>query len=609
MQSNLFAAAMLIALGSSSVVAIGVGSRITVRALGDSQAHGLGPGNTFNGFKYAPTLKLDKIGFTAKRAGPQTGPGGFDFSVYSGVFQPPSPLVVVGDSNVAPLNLGAGSTIGEFRVMLDSDGVTANYFGLINTASGSRDAIITGTQANSTVIAQTGTIVPGTGGRKLLSFDQVMAPIPAGRTLFNGDLGFPSGPGGEFCLLASNDDGLKPALLPGDTFHLPLDTITIDFVDRALLSSPAPGADPIGLVLGGGQSATGDFGPFVGTVRIPATGDPLVTPILVPGQASPPALAAGTILNWIDMAVGPGNQGALTVIVQTPTEFVEQTAIFDLASPDPLASAALLVAQNTPVVASPSTAGFVPNGTVMVQHYDRIYFSGNRMYLPIYAQFPTFQTPVALVSAVPSSGLRSAMNAPLVTELRALLLTQAPAPALSGPKIQSIDKVAASGDGYAVVEVTLSGTGVNATNNTAWYMCTPGDDVVLLVREGQSLEVAPGVFKVLNAIAHHSNCNTGDGLPISLGSNGTWAFQADLNNFSTTAICVATIEGDCPADLNSDGLVEDADFVIFLAAYNILDCLDPAMSLGCPADLNGDAVVDDADFVAFLAAYNELVCP
>ena len=41
----------------------------------------------------------------------------------------------------------------------------------------------------------------------------------------------------------------------------------------------------------------------------------------------------------------------------------------------------------------------------------------------------------------------------------------------------------------------------------------------------------------------------------------------------------------------------------------MLDCADPAMPAGCPADLNGDGVVDDADFVIFLPAYDALVCP
>lgn len=65
----------------------------------------------------------------------------------------------------------------------------------------------------------------------------------------------------------------------------------------------------------------------------------------------------------------------------------------------------------------------------------------------------------------------------------------------------------------------------------------------------------------------------------------------------------------CPADANGDGQVDDADFVVFAAAYNLLDCQDPDMTPGCPSDLNGDGTVDDGDFVEFVQAYNALVCP
>jgi hypothetical protein len=65
----------------------------------------------------------------------------------------------------------------------------------------------------------------------------------------------------------------------------------------------------------------------------------------------------------------------------------------------------------------------------------------------------------------------------------------------------------------------------------------------------------------------------------------------------------------CPGDLNNDGFVDDADFVIFVNSYNILDCADPSMPAGCPADLNSDGFVDDADFVLFAEAYEELLCP
>ncbi|MFO0858974.1 MAG: hypothetical protein U0570_00350 [Phycisphaerales bacterium] len=70
-----------------------------------------------------------------------------------------------------------------------------------------------------------------------------------------------------------------------------------------------------------------------------------------------------------------------------------------------------------------------------------------------------------------------------------------------------------------------------------------------------------------------------------------------------------TIPSPCAGDLNGDQFVDDADFVLFASAYDLLDCAEPSMPAGCPADLNADTFVDDADFVLFVIAYNELICP
>lgn len=72
---------------------------------------------------------------------------------------------------------------------------------------------------------------------------------------------------------------------------------------------------------------------------------------------------------------------------------------------------------------------------------------------------------------------------------------------------------------------------------------------------------------------------------------------------------VIPLAAPCPSDLNGDTLVDDSDFVIFAASYDLLDCADPIMPVGCPADLNGDDAVDDADFVIFASAYDALLCP
>jgi len=101
---------------------------------------------------------------------------------------------------------------------------------------------------------------------------------------------------------------------------------------------------------------------------------------------------------------------------------------------------------------------------------------------------------------------------------------------------------------------------------------------------------------------------TGDGLSIAspLVTTTYFARWETACGVSTCTSVTVNVKA-CPADLNCDEQVDDSDFVIFLAAYNILDCNE--MLPDCPADLNRDLGVDDADFVIFLGAYNELVCP
>lgn len=89
--------------------------------------------------------------------------------------------------------------------------------------------------------------------------------------------------------------------------------------------------------------------------------------------------------------------------------------------------------------------------------------------------------------------------------------------------------------------------------------------------------------------------------PVVIGEGGGW-FDIGF---------VATFEylTNCPADFNSDGVVDNADFSLFAASYNVFECLDPQMATGCPCNLNSDLWVDSADFLVFVAAYFDLLCP
>lgn len=94
----------------------------------------------------------------------------------------------------------------------------------------------------------------------------------------------------------------------------------------------------------------------------------------------------------------------------------------------------------------------------------------------------------------------------------------------------------------------------------------------------------------------------------NVGANDVASYDCVIGGPCESATTASATIALCPADLDCNTLVDDLDFQVFAAAYNILDCADPSMPAGCPSDLNADALVDDLDFQIFVLAYNALVC-
>lgn len=95
----------------------------------------------------------------------------------------------------------------------------------------------------------------------------------------------------------------------------------------------------------------------------------------------------------------------------------------------------------------------------------------------------------------------------------------------------------------------------------------------------------------------------------AIGTSTTLEFYSgNASSFGGPALDNVVVRpSDCRADLTYDAYVDDADFVVFVGAYEQVFCLGGFP--GCPGDFNADGLVDDADFVLFLAGYNQLLCP
>lgn len=86
------------------------------------------------------------------------------------------------------------------------------------------------------------------------------------------------------------------------------------------------------------------------------------------------------------------------------------------------------------------------------------------------------------------------------------------------------------------------------------------------------------------------------------GNLAPWPYlPADIGAyFNTTHTCLCNLSGD------SAGIVDDSDFMIFAAAYDLMLLPDGANP---SADLDRDGVVNDSDFSVFVGAYDLGQCP
>jgi len=133
----------------------------------------------------------------------------------------------------------------------------------------------------------------------------------------------------------------------------------------------------------------------------------------------------------------------------------------------------------------------------------------------------------------------------------------------------------------------------------------------LPVQDG-SEGAAPGgglVFGASGSFPFSTNGNSGILNIAGVTNADAGLYQVEFSNScgEATSIPVEVKVKAHITDINADGQVDDADFLLFLDQYDLMLCADPLMPDACSADFNQDGQVDDADFGVFVPAYNAML--
>jgi hypothetical protein len=143
--------------------------------------------------------------------------------------------------------------------------------------------------------------------------------------------------------------------------------------------------------------------------------------------------------------------------------------------------------------------------------------------------------------------------------------------------------------GQIAFTASLAGSGVTSNNDTGLWVYDPTKGTQLVAREGQTIEVAPGLSKTIASIALRTGASSGDGRATSLNDNGQLAFTASFTGGIYYGVFVADIGGLVPGDANNDGTVDREDFHILMDHYGQAGTFETG-------DFNSDSRVNFSDF-------------
>lgn len=159
----------------------------------------------------------------------------------------------------------------------------------------------------------------------------------------------------------------------------------------------------------------------------------------------------------------------------------------------------------------------------------------------------------------------------------------------SGAKFFTFDNISLNSAGQVAFSATLLGSGVTNANKRGIWAQTLGGALELIVREGQTIEVAPGTTRTVASLAMAPGGTTEDGFGNSFNNRGSLAFAATFTDGSK-GVFVSDVVKSSPGDFDGDLDVDGTDFLAWQRGAG-----DAAGGHPGNGDANDDGIVNAAD--------------
>jgi hypothetical protein len=109
----------------------------------------------------------------------------------------------------------------------------------------------------------------------------------------------------------------------------------------------------------------------------------------------------------------------------------------------------------------------------------------------------------------------------------------------------------------------LVGAGVNFLNDVGIWATDSNGTLQLIVREGDQIEVSPGISRTIRELRFFSGTGNGDSRRSGFNDLGQLAFWAEFTDLSEAVMVSYRVAESVPGDFNHDGTVDAADYLVW----------------------------------------------